>query len=182
MSRWQWSIVGAVAVLGVVLGAAIGWAVWGQRSAPEGPAPAVRNPDASVVLERRPTSEPSTPVHTLPRKAREERRVSVTIQPAEPCQPVSVDLSLVRLPDGGARVVASSPDGTVAGGLDVPIQRPRSPINLAPPQWAAGLTYAGDRAWGVLLHRDLWRFRVGLEINATRDEEAEARLIAAWTW
>lgn len=182
MSQLQYTAIGAVAVLGLGIGLGLGWAVWGQRGQREGPAPAVRNADASVVLERKPEAAPTPPKHQIPKGGREERRVSVTIQPAEPCPPVTADLSLVRFNDGSARVVASSPDGEVVGGLDVPLPRPYSAIDRAPPKWAAGLTYAGDRAWGVLLHRDLWRFRVGLEINATRGADAEARLLAAWTW
>jgi hypothetical protein len=178
VNRLQYAALGAVTVLGFVGGLALGWVVWASKPTTEGPAPAVHQPDASVVLQRDPTPPPPAP-HVIPKGSREERRISVTIQPAEP-GPVSVDLSLVRLDDGSARVVASSHSGELIDGMDVPIRTPVSaePVRL----WAAGVTYAGDRAWGVLVHRDIWRFRVGLEINATRDTGAEARLVAGWTW
>lgn len=38
------------------------------------------------------------------------------------CPPVQVDLSLVRMPDKTRRVVASSPDGQVVSGIDVPVE------------------------------------------------------------
>lgn len=182
MTRLQYVAIGATAVLGIVGGLALGWVVWADKPVPEGPRPEQRQPDTSLVLERRPTDQVPPAPHEIPKGSREERRVSVTIQPAEPCPPVDVNLSLVRLPEGDARVVASSSSGEVVGGLDVPLQSPRVSLELPRATWAAGVTYAGDRAWGALLHRDIWRFRIGLEVNATRDERAEARLIAAWTW
>lgn len=43
------------------------------------------------------------------------------------CPPVTVDLSLVRMPDKTRRVVASSPDGTVLTGVDIPLEVEREP-------------------------------------------------------
>lgn len=40
---------------------------------------------------------------------------------ASTCAPVTVDLSLIQLKDKTQRVIASSPDGKVVGGLDVPV-------------------------------------------------------------
>jgi hypothetical protein len=43
------------------------------------------------------------------------------------CPPVTTDLTIVRMPDKSERVLASSPDGTVVGGIDVPVQAPKIP-------------------------------------------------------
>lgn len=42
-------------------------------------------------------------------------------------KPLEVDLTLVRMPDNSRRVLASSPDGQVVGGIDVPIGEPKLP-------------------------------------------------------
>lgn len=180
-------LLGAVAVLCLGLGLGIGFAVWGhQGPAVGGPAPQQRQPDGSVVIERRPdVGPPSAPVHAIPKGGTEERRVAVTIVPAPaadcPKPPaVHVDLSLVRFGDGSARVVASSPDGQVSNGLDVPIS---AAIREAEPRlWAAGVSFAGKQAFGVFVHRDLWRIRAGLEVNAPERGGAEARLLVGVTW
>jgi hypothetical protein len=89
---------------------------------------------------------------------------------------VTVDLSLVRESDGGARVLASSPDGVVVGGLDVPVE----PIILPEPEkrWGAGLSYSPvDRTSGVWIERDVWRVRVGLDVNqAANGIDARVRM------
>ena len=68
-----------------------------------------------------------------------ERKMSVTVSPKivvaernsgqwgngnvpKMSPPVTVDLSLVREKDGSKRVVASSPDGAIVSGLDIPIE------------------------------------------------------------
>ena len=184
MTKPQYALAGVAAALCAAAGLLLGWFIWGGKADPEGPAVAVRQRDESLVLERQPAQVVTPPVHAIPAKSREERRVSVTIQPtAAACPTVTVDLSLVRDADGGARVIASSPDGRVVKGLDVPIGAPGASWRDGPrPKWAAGMTYAGGNAFGVLVHRDIWRFRVGVEVAATRDRGAEARLVAAWTW
>jgi hypothetical protein len=50
------------------------------------------------------------------------------------CPPLTIDLSLVRLKDQTHRVIASSPDGTIVGGLDVPVDPP-APFKI--PRWSA---------------------------------------------
>jgi hypothetical protein len=62
--------------------------------------------------------------------------------PAGPrCPQVTVDLSLVRMPDQTRRVIASSPNGAVVGGLDVPIDNPKLP---AIPRWTASALVGYD--------------------------------------
>ena len=67
--------------------------------------------------------------------------------PAQPiadscdCQPVTVDLSLVRMPDKTRRVVASSPTGQILSGVDVPIELESA---LRIPRWTLSAIAVGD--------------------------------------
>lgn len=81
------------------------------------------------------------------------------------CPPVTVDLSLVRNKDRTHRVVASSPNGQILSGLDIPIDAP-SAIPRALP-WAAGITMSTDRKFGGFLDRDIGPFRMGVEAFQT---------------
>jgi hypothetical protein len=139
-------------------------------STQEPPAPAVRQSDGSLILERKPDPAPQ-PKQQIPRRAKVERVAAVTVQPdapapeaGKPCPPVTVDLTLIREPDGARRILASSPDGRVVGGLDVPV----GPITPPAPakRWAAGLSWSPiDRTSGIWIERDLRRVRLGVEIN-----------------
>ena len=101
------------------------------------PAPAQRQPDNSLVLERAPDPK-AKPAHMVPSDARVERVIQVVVQP-EPVTlhaekttiehipaPITLDLTLARMPDGGHRVIASSPDGTILSGVDIPASIPAS--------------------------------------------------------
>lgn len=189
-SRWVPFL--AVAVAGALAGILAGWALWRPKDPPrETYAPAIRQADGSLVLERKPMPERearrAVPAPELPKGAKLERLEEVEVRPRAatssptdapgtptsggarpPCPPVKVDLALVRMPDQTRRVVASSPDGEVVGGLDVPIEEPRP---SRPLRWAAGglygLSAGGGRSVGAFLHRDLGPFRLGAEL--TRD-------------
>lgn len=179
--KLRYAILGACTAAGVALGLLGGWAIWGKPGPTVGgPAPEQRQADGSVVLERQPAQEAPREPHKPPPGGTVERLVTVEIQPAAPCPRLHVDLSVVRMPDGSSRVVASSPDGEVSGGVDVPIERAIVAAQQKP--WAAGVSYAGDRAWGVFVHREIWRIRAGLEVNATTDGGAEARAMVGITW
>mgnify|MGYP006172142819 CR=1 FL=1 len=81
-----------------------------------------RQTDGSVIAERVPDAKPSPAPHQIPRGHVEVRRVEVEVQPDRPDCPVCrVDLSLVRDDEGGQRVIASSPTGSILRALDVPI-------------------------------------------------------------
>lgn len=97
------------------------------------------------------------------------------------CPPVKVDLSLVRMKDQSRRVVASSPDGSIVGGVDIPVE----PIVTAKVlKWAAGGLYDPiNRTWGGFVDRDLGPLRLGVEgvqlqpaANATRTWAAQVRV------
>jgi hypothetical protein len=66
------------------------------------------------------------------------------------CPPVTTDLTLVRMPDKSERVLASSPDGTVSGGIDVPVSAPAIPrIQRWTAEGLAGYdTHAGRNVFG----------------------------------
>jgi hypothetical protein len=108
----------------------------------------------------------------IPKGGKVIRVVQVTVDPAEAprgiqtpgkglnlapggphgatCPPVTTDLTLVRMPDKSERVLASSPDGKVVGGIDVPVLAPTIPRVQ---RWtAAGLvgydTHAGRNVFG----------------------------------
>jgi hypothetical protein len=162
----------------------------------EPPAPSIRHADGSLVLERKPDAKPPSAPHALPKGAKEERRVSVVVKPAkghvvqtnekdhfsEPgnmvtdrfppidscdCPPVQVALSLVKMPDNTRHVVASSPNGQILSGIDIPIESPKIPRTL---RWAIGGTYSYDGAhrFGGFIDRDLGPFRLGVETFQTQ--------------
>jgi hypothetical protein len=140
---------------------------WLTRPAPPVPevitaAPQVVQADHSVIAERAPAAQAQRPRTILPKGAVPERDVSVVVAPASGASSVQVDLQLVRMPDNGRRVIASSPDGQVVSALDIPIEAGLVP---APPKlWAAGLSYSTEREVGVWLERDLGRLRLGAEV------------------
>jgi len=136
---------GIAALLGLIVGYSLGWQIYRRRpAAAEVYAPAVRQADGSTQLERKPDPK-AQPKQILPKGAKVERVIQVVARPglpveappvttgaphaaevapaaATPCPPVTVDLTLVRMPDDSRRVLASSPDGTLVGGMDIPVE------------------------------------------------------------
>ncbi len=134
----------------------------------EPPAPAVRQRDGSIVLERKPDPAAKA-LAEIPRGAKLERVVRVEVQPkAMPvqegnsataggadlpsaCPPAEVDLTLLRQPDKTERVVASSPNGTIISGLDIPVAP--LPKDQRIPRWSVSALRGYDAtrtraAWG----------------------------------
>lgn len=138
-------------------------------------APAVHQADGSEILERKPDAKPPPAPHQIPAGAKRERAISVTVQPKRvDCPPVTVDLSLIQQ-DGGRRVIASSPDGTVISGMDMPIEAALLPP--APRKWAAGVNYDPfGRRYGGWIERDVGRLRVGVDVNQSDRFGIEARV------
>ncbi len=185
------------ALLGI--GAAAGWYLSRPAVVTEPPAPELRQIDGSLVLARAATVRKARMAAAVPRGGQVEREISVTVEPtpaagtglklpgrAEPCPPVSVDLSLVRMPDDTRRVVASSPDGEVVGGLDVPVDPIILPASAK--RWSAGLSYdVLHQTPGVWVERDIDRLRIGLDLNQTRlhvggPTGTEARVRVGWAF
>jgi hypothetical protein len=142
-------------------------------------APQVTQQDGSLVVQRAPDAHPKPPPHVLPKGAVEERRGQFVAAPAAGASSVEIDLSLVRMPDNGRRVVASSPDGTIVSALDIPIEAGLVPA--APKKWAAGVAYTSDREIGLWVERDLGRLRLGAEVSKGAGRpRAEIRLGVAF--
>lgn len=171
----RWVLLASIAAA-IFAAAAIGYWFGQPKPVQETAAPEVRQADGSVVLERRPDPG-SKPKQQIPRKAKVERVAQVTVQPdaiaeaGKPCPPVTVDMTLIREPDGMRRVLASSPDGQVVGGLDIPVESAAPPAE--PKRWGIGLSWSvGDQTAGVWIERDVPVFsqvvRVGAEVNQAR--------------
>jgi len=172
LSVTGYAVIAAVLVTG---GLYAGWSLYGPAPVkPETYAPQARQQDGSLALERKPDAQ-ARPKHVIPKGATVERVVQVNIQPDTPttakpddspvqCPPVTVDLSIVKMPDDTRRVIASSPNGEVVGGVDIPVVA-TAPVS-APPKWAAGLSFnPATQTYGVFIDRDLGPFRAGLELN-----------------
>jgi hypothetical protein len=90
--------------------------------------------------------------------------ISATSEPLKnPCPPVMVDLTLVKLSDNSHRVIASSPNGTVLdNSVDIPVEPfPEPPKSF---NWAAGISYdVANHTGGVWLERKAWRLVLGVE-------------------
>lgn len=161
-------------MFGAFFGAATCALFYAPKQINETPAVAVRQPDGSMVLERKPDAK-AKPVHAIPKGGKAERVVRVDVQPERVDCPICiVDLTLVRMPDDTRRVVASSPTGTILGGLDVPLV----PLNIDKDRpWAAGISRGtSTESWGAWVDRDLWEVvRFGGEVNKVGDNRYEAR-------
>ena len=166
MTTKSYVILGSVLVLaGFALGLGLGWKLYQPKPLPPSavaPKPEVRQPDNSLVLERKENPK-AKPKQIIPKGDVVERTGEATIQPDElPHTPVIIDWSLVKEPDGGERIITSSPNGTVVSGQDtVVVNAGQAPKAL---NWAAGLEYAVN-PWGntrsVLAQRDIGPFRLG---------------------
>jgi len=179
---YAYIIVIAVLVAGVG-GIFIGFSLQDPAAVPEDvtPAPGATQADGSVLVRRVvPPATPTKPPHQLPKGSKEERRVSLTLQPKKAdCPPLRMDLSLVQI-DGGRRIVASSPDGEVIASQDMPLVTGMIPP--APKRWAAGLSSDYDRErFGAWVDRDIGRVRIGAEVIEDRgDISGRVRLGVTW--
>jgi hypothetical protein len=175
--------------LAFAAGLGTGWMLWRPETPkPETYAPPVRQQDGSLVLERKP-QEDAKPAQQVPKGGKVERVIQVTVEPIPsgpepalpshsgsgalpepsrpPCPRVRVDLTLVRMPDQSRRVLASSPDGQVVGGVDIPVE-------AAVPQrvlkWAAGPSWnPADRTFGAWIERDAGFLRLGADLYQVRE-------------
>jgi hypothetical protein len=191
ISKDVWIGAGMAAMVFVIIGLLV--ALWMILKKPtdtiiETPQEAIQQTDGSVVLRREATTPKTKPKAVLPKGAVLNRQVEVAVQPTRTVvqddvghklPPVHVDLSLVDMPDRSRRVIASSPDGTVTGGVDIPVL----PIEV-PKKWAAGLSYGTDKTPGIWVERDMGRFRLGAEVNQTRGltRGVEARVRIGFTF
>lgn len=131
---------------------------------PERPAAAIRLIGGELVIRRDPLAAPPPTIMEAAAQVPGTpiRAGTITVQPKAPeCPPVSVDWALVQQPDG-ARVIASSPNGRVTGGIDIPLTGgAASPARV----WAAGAIYDPlHRRYGAFVERDLGRLRLGADV------------------
>lgn len=168
---YTWIFICIVLALFVTLA---GWYLW--RPAPPRPetyAPAERQADGSLVLERKPTPDAKQPKNQIPEGGKVERIIQIEVKSALPetpkpgasadCPPVQVDMAVVKMPDESRRVVASSSNGQVIGGVDTPVELIH-PVDTL--KWAAGLTANPiGRTYGIFIDRDIGPFRLGAEFN-----------------
>jgi len=171
--NWKLYAAIAAAVLLVIITLTGSWYLWKPKAkVPEVAAPAQKQRDGSVVLEKAPDRK-ALPAMVLPPKTTLERTASVTVQPvkgpdaAGKCPPIKVDLALVRNKDTTRRIVASSPDGEVIAGIDVPVEDA-----IPPPKdklWAAGAAYSTNQKYGGWVDRDIGPFRLGAQVNQASD-------------
>jgi hypothetical protein len=142
-----------VLIFGAGLG--VGWKIFRPKpvATVEVAMPAARQADGSLILERAPDAT-AKPAQQIPKGAKVERieriQVRASSAPAAAIAPTNgsglpaaaltpalpstttVDLTLLRMPDDTQRVVASSPDGAIVGGVDIPVSAaPREPKSTA---------------------------------------------------
>lgn len=164
-------------------GLAAGWKLYQPERIVEAQKAETRQADGSVILARDPDAKPAAPKPKLP-DGKHERTTVVTVKPkpqpkpepvkpgpdgfcpaAKECPALTVRLDVVRQ-DDGRRVIASSPDGEIVGGIDIPVEPMVTPKQTP---WAAGVTYGRDRdgneAFGAFIDRDAGPFRVGIEAD-----------------
>lgn len=158
--------------VGAGLGLALGWQLWRPKPILETPAPPIVQKDGSTVLERRPDPT-AKPRNEVPPGAVVERLIEITVTPRDLpnlsspgqtvplCPPMSASLSLVRMPNGTRRVVASSPDGSVSG-VDIPVES-AAPVK-ALRHAAGGSYYPQWGTYGVWAEKDYGPVRVGAEV------------------
>lgn len=172
--RFKFYASAALAIMALTLAGA--WYIWKPApKVPEVAAPEQRQSDGSLVLQKMPNRD-AKPAHKIPKGAKLERTASVTVAPAAgpdqdgKCPDVTVDLSLVRNADHTRRVIASSPDGKITKGIDIPVEDAEPPPKEKP--WAAGITIDPFRAGtdpikslGAFLDRDIGPWRTGAQVH-----------------
>lgn len=179
------------------------------------PAPQARQIDNSLVLAREPLNPSNSSglkPHVLPPGAVAERRVQAVVQPdaemfslpigragSAPSgkgakgeitwlpRPVTVDLTLALMPDGGRRVIASTPDGMVVRGMDVPMPAAKA-ATARPMRHAAGASYAFGGGFGAWYHRAFFgRLVVGANLRhapaaAMAPSGTAIDAVIGWRW
>ena len=193
--RIYWTVVAFLAVVGAAIAVVLLWPH--PKPVVETAKPAVVQSDGSTILERTDTQPEAKPPHVVPKGASVERVVQVKVKPkvviadgikdapslspdAKPANnPITIDLSLVRLTDDTKRVIASSPDGEIVGGMDIPIET----LAYKPRVWAAGISVDPvHQVGGVWVERDISRIRLGVDAGVNKFHDFETRLRVGVTW
>ena len=183
-------IVGLIAlVIGLIGGYAIGWGVYHQdnttRPSTEHSADSSRQRDGSLIIEKV-VDTFVTPAQIIPKNVYVERIIKVTVTDTMWRDPVNVngelkcppcttqvDLSIVKdKKKNERRVIASSPDGTVVAGIDVPIEE-SAPVKKHP--WTIGVSGSYDvinntKRVGAYIDRTVGPFRIGGELGGWKEQ------------
>ena len=137
MTRTQIAVAAALTIVLICLGVGLGWYAFHPAKVIETAKPPEVQKDGSLIVEREATTPTAKPKQQVPKGGKVERIGSVTAQgitpdaikacTSVPCPPVTIDTSLVRMPDGSKRVIVSSADGTILKGVDIPVETQEVP-------------------------------------------------------
>lgn len=164
--------------LGLVLGLGMGWKLWKPTPVQEVYAKETRQKDGSLILPKKPQAD-AKPKHEIPKGVVVERIAQIIVSPNVPthvpsspslespsatvplCPPVTVDMTLIRQKDGTRRIVASSPDGQVIGGVDIPVES-AAPAKVL--KNAAGASYNPvGKTYGLWYQRNIGPAVLGVD-------------------
>lgn len=172
-------IIGGIALYSIVI-LALGTKLGKPKVVVEKPAEAIQLPGGALALEKQPNKD-AKPAQEIPKGSTVERIVYVNARPhAEVPAPTSgtsqgalasqanasprkirIDMTMVRMSDGQRRVVVSSPDADIEGGMDIPVENTAAPEDY---RHALGLRVSirddGSKALGPTYSYDLGRFRI----------------------
>lgn len=154
----------------VACGISIGFPIgrWAYRPKPAPPAeykPESIQKDGSRIVESKPQPK-YKPDAMVPKGAKVERVVTVSVVPVTRDNVARLELVQVRLPDASTRVIAKS-DGHILEAVDIPVA---TGPNTPEWKWAAGASYRmPSRTWGAWVDRDLGRIRTGAELTQERE-------------
>lgn len=157
-------------IVGTVAGLFAGYGLYHpNQPQPERYAAQVIQADKSVILEKKPQPD-AKPEHQIPKGSKVLRLAKVTVKPKVDhipesgkmvdCPPVDLDLTLVTK-DDQTSLIASSKNGDIVGGVDIPL------INTKPApeplKWSIAATYYSNRAYSARVERDFGPTRVSVE-------------------
>lgn len=157
-------------LVGAVAGLFAGYGLYRpDQPQPERYAAKVIQSDKSVILEKKPQAD-AKPAHQIPKGAKVLRVAKVKVKPNVDhipearkmidCPPVDLDLTLVTK-DDQTSLIASSKNGDIVGGIDIPV------INTKPAQeplkWSIAAAYYSNKAYSARVERDLGPTRVSVE-------------------
>ena len=155
---------------GAVAGLFAGYGLYRpDQPQPERYAEQVIQADKSVILEKKPQAN-AKPAQQIPKGSKVLRVAKVTIKPEQDhvsdaskkidCPPVDLDLTLVTK-DDQTSLIASSKNGEIVGGVDIPV------INTKPEpeplKWSIAATYYSNKAYSARVERDFGPTRVSVE-------------------
>ena len=194
-------VLAGVFAAGAATGMTLGWKLW--RPIPkqiiEKKAQEVRQQDGSVIIKRDPEAKPEHR-NEVPKGAEVERETKVTVSlgqsqgetigtlgtppeardlSAVATGKVRIYLTLVRMPDGTRRVIASSPDGTIdSSSIDIPM----APVTKLEPKtlnWSAGGVFGkdqdGGKSVGVFVDR-----RIGWAVAGAELARVTSKQLQGW--